>query len=101
MGWSYPGYPVAGMILTVLFLAGLAVVLGYAVFSSGSVLLSAYLHALNDQVTAFIVALGFLPFDPVFSFGVGIFGVFSLVIVALLVLRDPIWRGTGSGLPEP
>jgi membrane protease YdiL (CAAX protease family) len=103
MGWSYPGYPLPGLLLTALFTTGLAVVLGYAVLRTGSILLAAYLHALNDQVTAFIVALGFKPFDPVFSFGVGIYGIATLAIVAFLILRDPIWRGKGSnpGLPAP
>jgi uncharacterized protein len=92
MGWSYPGYPLIGPLLTVLFTMGLAVALGYAVFTSGSVLLAAYLHALNDQVTGYLVFLGFKPFDPVFSFGVGIYGVATLAIVAALILRDPLWR---------
>ena len=100
MGWSYPGYPLIGLVLTALFTTGLAVVLGYAVLKSGSILLAAYLHALNDQITAYVVALGFLPFNPVFSFGVGIYGIVTLAIVALLIFRDPIWRGKGSSLPE-
>ena len=100
MGWSYPGYPLIGLVLTALFTTGLAVVLGFAVLKTGSVLLAAYLHALNDQVTAFLVFLGLKPFDPVFSFGVGIYGVATLAIVAFLILRDPIWRGKGSSL-EP
>ena len=100
MGWSYPGYPKSGLVLTALFTTGLAVALGYAVLKTGSILLAAYLHALNDQVTAFIVALGYKPFDPVFSFGVGIYGVVTLAIVAFLILRDPIWRGRGSN-PDP
>jgi len=101
MGWSYPGYPLAGLVLTVLFTTGLAVVLGYAVLRSGSVILAAYLHALNDQVTAYLVALGFTPFDSVFSFGVGIYAIVTLAILAVLILRDPIWRGRGSSLPVP
>ena len=36
---------------------GLAYVLGYAVFKSGSVLLASYLHALNNQVLAFLILL--------------------------------------------
>ncbi len=95
MGWSYPGYPLLGLVLTALFTTGLAVALGYAVLRSGSVLLAAYLHALNDQVAAFIVALGFKPFNSVFSFGVGIYGIMTLAIVAFLILRDPIWRCNG------
>lgn len=101
MGFSYPGYPLLGLVLTALFTTGFAVVLGTAVLRSGSILLAAYLHALNDQVTAFIVALGYKPFNPVFSFGVGIYGIATLALVALLVLRDPVWQGKGSPLISP
>jgi hypothetical protein len=98
MGFNYPGYPLLGVVLMTLYTTGLAVVLGYAVLRSGSVLLAAYLHALNNQVASFIVALGYRPFDPAFSFGIGIYGIATLAIVALLVLRDPVWRGKGSNL---
>ncbi len=101
MGYNYPGHPLLGVVLMALYTTGLAVVLGYAVLRSGSVLLSAYLHALNNQVAAFIVAIGFRPFDTALSFGIGIYSVVTLAIVAILILRDPIWRGTGSSLPYP
>jgi membrane protease YdiL (CAAX protease family) len=98
MGHNYPGYPVAGVFLMVAYTIGLAYVLGYAVFKSGSVLLAAYLHALNNQVLAFLVLLVYRPADPVFSFGIGIFGIALLAVVALLILRDPLWR---EDTPEP
>lgn len=101
MGYNYPGYPLLGLLLMTLYTTGLAVVLGYAVLRSGSVLLAAYLHALNNQVVNFIAAFGFKPFDAAFSFDIGIYGIATLAIVALLVLRDPIWRGKGSSLPQP
>ncbi|WP_371865723.1 CPBP family intramembrane glutamic endopeptidase [Dictyobacter kobayashii] len=66
MGFSYPNYPLLGLLLTVLFTMGFAIVLGTAVLRSGSVLLAAYLHALNDQTTGFIVFLGYKPFNPAF-----------------------------------
>jgi membrane protease YdiL (CAAX protease family) len=98
MGYNYPGYPLLGVVLMTLYTTGLAVVLGYAVLRSGSVLLAAFLHALNNQVLNFIAFLGFKPFDPAFSFGIGIYGIATLAIVALLVLRSPVWRGKGSNL---
>jgi membrane protease YdiL (CAAX protease family) len=98
MGFNYPGHPLLGVGLMTLYTTGLAIVLGYAVLRSGSVLLAAYLHALNNQVASFIVALGYTPFDTAFSFGIGIYGIATLAIVALLVLRDPVWRGRGSNL---
>jgi membrane protease YdiL (CAAX protease family) len=101
MGYNYPGHPALGVVLMTLYTTGLAVVLGYVVLRSGSVLLAAYLHALNNQVASFIVAMGFRPFDPAFSFGVGIYGIATLAVVALVVLRDPIWRAKGSSIPAP
>jgi membrane protease YdiL (CAAX protease family) len=99
MGFNYPGYPLLGLLLMALYSTGLAVVLGYAVLKSGSVLLPSYLHALNNQVVAFIVAIGFKPHDPAFSFDIGIYGIVTLAIAAFFILRDPIWRGKGNNLP--
>ncbi len=101
MGYNYPGHPLLGLLLMALYTTGLAIVLGYAVLRSGSVLLAAFLHALNNQVVAFFVAIGFSPHDTAFSFDIGIYGIVTLAIVALLILRDPIWRGKGSSLPQP
>jgi len=101
MGFSYPGYPLLGLGLAVLFLVGFAVVLGTAVLRSGCVLLAAYLHALNDQTTGFIVFLGYKPFNPAFSFGVGIYGIATLALITLLILRAPVWRSRGSSLSSP
>ncbi|MCL4561406.1 MAG: CPBP family intramembrane metalloprotease [Chloroflexi bacterium] len=98
MGFNYPDHPLLGVLLMTLYTTGLAFVLGYAVLRSGSVLLSAFLHAVNNQVVAFIVAIGFRPFDTAFSFVIGIYGIATLAIIALIILRDPIWRGKGSSL---
>jgi membrane protease YdiL (CAAX protease family) len=96
MGFNYPGQPLLGVVLMTLYTTGLAVVLGYAVLRSGSVLLAAYLHALNDQVVNYLVGMGYRPFDAAFSFGIGIYGLVTLAIVGLLILRDPLWRGKGA-----
>ncbi|MBV9357152.1 MAG: CPBP family intramembrane metalloprotease, partial [Chloroflexi bacterium] len=92
MGFNYPGHPLLGVVLMTLYTTGLAVVLGYAVLRSGSVLLVAYLHALNDQVVNYLVAMGCRPFDAAFSFGIGVYGLVTLALVAALILRDPLWQ---------
>jgi membrane protease YdiL (CAAX protease family) len=97
MGHNYPGYPVAGVLLMTAYTIGLAFVLGYAVLKSGSVLLAAYLHALNNQVWSFLTTLVHRPSDPVFSFGTGLYGVAALAVVGGLILLDPVWR-RGEGL---
>jgi uncharacterized protein len=100
MGFNYPGHPLLGVVLMTLYTTGLAVILGFAVLKTGSVLLAAFLHALNNQVLAFIVALGFKPFDTAFSFMIGIYGIVVLAIFALLVLRSPVWWGKGSSIVQ-
>jgi membrane protease YdiL (CAAX protease family) len=98
MGYNYPGHPLLGILLMTLYTIGLGIVLTYAVLKSGSVLLAAFLHALNNQVVNFIAAIGFRPSDVAFSFGIGVYSLVTLAIVALLILRDPIWRGKGGNL---
>ena len=101
MGHNYPGHPLLGLVLMTLYTTCLAIVLGYAVLKSGSVLLVAFLHAINNSVVGVIALLGFKAFDSAFSFGIGIFGIATMAIIALLVLRDPIWRVKGSNLAQP
>jgi membrane protease YdiL (CAAX protease family) len=92
MGYNYPGHPFLGVALMVLYMVGLGIVLSFAVLRSGSVLLASFLHALANQVAAFIMVVGFRPFDTAYSFFVGIYGTATLAVVAFLILRDPIWR---------
>jgi hypothetical protein len=32
------------------------------------------------------------PYDKVFSFGLGLYGLICLAVIVLVILRDPIWR---------
>ena len=93
MGHNYPGYPLQGVLLMTLYTIALAFVFGYAVLKSRSVWLAAYLHALNNQVLAFLMMMVYAPSDPVFSFGIGLYGlaVWAIVIAALLVLDRKEW----------
>jgi uncharacterized protein len=98
MGYNYPGYPLLGVLIMTLYTVGLAFVLGYAVLKTGSVLLAAYLHALNNQVVSIFAVMIYTQRDMAFSFGIGIYGLVTLAIVVLLIVRDPLWRQKGSNL---
>lgn len=97
MGHNYPGYPVVGPILMVAYTIFLAYVLGYAVLKSGSIWLAAFLHALNNGFFSLLVAMVYAPNDPVFSFGVGVYGFPIMAGIVLLILRDPLWREGRKG----
>ena len=95
MGHNYPGYPVAGIFLMTLYTIALGFLFGYAVLKSGSVWLAAFLHGLNNQVAMFLVAMVYRPDDPVFAFGLGLYGmiVWAIVVGGLLLLDRKAWTG--------
>jgi len=101
MGWNYPGYPLLGLLLMVLWCTVSGVVLSYVVLKSGSVLLAAFLHAVENVIMSPIVEMGFKPYDRVFSFFMGIYGIAMVAVIAFFVLRDPIWREKGGNLAQP
>jgi uncharacterized protein len=101
MGWNYPGYPLLGLLLMVLWCTTEGIVLSYAVLKSGSLLLVAFLHAVGNVIMAPIVGMGFMPYDRVFSFFLGIYGIATVAVIAFFILRDPIWREVGGNLAQP
>jgi len=102
MGHNYPGYPVLGIFLMTLYTIGLGFFLGYAMLKSGSVWLAAFLHGLNNQVAAFLFAAIYMPDDPVFSFGVGLYGivVWAIVVAGLLLLDQKVWTPAAEPATE-
>ena len=102
MGHNYPGYPVLGIFLMTLYTVALGFFLGYAVLKSGSVWLAAFLHGLNNQVAAFLFAAIYMPDDPVFSFGVGLYGivVWAIVVAGLLLLDQKVWTPAAEPATE-
>jgi len=92
MGHNYPGYPVLGVFLMTAYTICLGFALSYAVLKSGSVILAAFLHALNNQVQSFLVMMVYRPQDPVFSFGIGLYGLACLAVIVLLIQKDRIWQ---------
>jgi len=92
MGYNYPGYPVAGVLLMTLYCVCLGFILGLAYLKSGSVWLAAYLHGVNNQTMSFLSMLVYKPSDPVFSFGIGIYGLVIFALVGGVLLLDKTWR---------
>ena len=100
MGHNYPGYPVLGIFLMTLYTIALGFLFSYAVLKSGSVWLAAFLHGLNNQVTIFLQAMVYRPDDPVFAFGLGLYGliVWAMVVAGLLLLDRKAWTGAAAPL---
>jgi membrane protease YdiL (CAAX protease family) len=101
MGFNYPGHPLLGLLLMVLYCTAEGIVLSYAVLKSGSLLLATFLHAIDNAMPNIFVGMGFMPFDRVFNFYNGIPMIATLAVICFFILRDPIWREKGGNLPQP
>jgi len=92
MGYNYPGEPLLGSLLMVMYCIELAYFLAYAVFKSKGIWTAAYLHALNNQTVSFFAMAVVAPTSVIFSFVIGLPGLALGALVVLLLLRDPIWK---------
>lgn len=92
MGYNYPGQPILGSLLMVIFCIELAFFLAYAVYKSKGVWIAAFLHGLNNQTISFITIALFRPTNIISSFGIGIPGLVLGAFAVWLLLRDPLWK---------
>lgn len=96
MGYNFPGQPVLGSIAMVVFCILLSYFLAHAVFKSKGIWTAAYLHALNNQALSFFVLAVVKPNDMLLSFGIGLPSMALGALIVLLLLRDPVWKASGS-----
>jgi len=92
MGHNYPGYPVWGSLAMTGYTILLGFVLGYAMLKTGSIWLVAFLHAINNQVLAFFAIAFYQVDNPLLSFGIGVYGLLTILPIVILLLRDRVWR---------
>jgi hypothetical protein len=95
MGHNYPGYPVWGSLVMTGYTILLGFVLSYVMLKTGSIWLVAFLHAINNQVLAFYTLSFYQVENTLFSFGIGIYGLLTLLPIVALLLRDKVWRSDG------
>lgn len=100
MGHNYPGHPVLGPIAFLFFNIFLSIFLGYIVLKTGSVWLAAFGHAILNSAYSWLIIIVNTPNDPLFAFGPGIYGIVFAFILALVVLRDPVWKKDGMTVKE-
>lgn len=94
MGYNYPGQPVLGSLIMVIYCILLAYFLAYSVFKSQGIWIAAYLHALNNQALFFFSMVLVTPKNILSAFGIGWPGLVVGALVVLLLLRDPVWKIT-------
>ncbi|KON31252.1 hypothetical protein AC477_04280 [miscellaneous Crenarchaeota group-1 archaeon SG8-32-1] len=91
-GANYPGYPVLGILLFTIFAIEISIPLGLAVFKSKSVWLAAYLHGVINFAANVLAVYFYSPSDPVYSFGIGIYGLLVLGAITIAFFRSKEWK---------
>lgn len=86
MGYNYPGHPVLGVIAMILFTVVTGIFMSYAVFMTKSVWIAALLHLLTNTLAPCAMMYISNPSNPVFSFGMGIYGIVFMGIAAAVIL---------------
>jgi membrane protease YdiL (CAAX protease family) len=86
MGYNYPGRPLLGNIAMILFTVVIGIYLSYAVLRSRSIWPAVILHGFTNTLAPRLIAYFGAPADPVFSFGLGIFGIALLAVPAVYLL---------------
>jgi len=90
MGYNYPGYPIWGSLLMIIYTINMSLILGLAVVISRSVWLAAFLHGLNNGVANFQYTFICTPNNPIHSFGGGIYGILIFSVIILFI--NKFWR---------
>jgi len=92
---TYPA-SLAGILLGVAFFLLWGIIQGYAMLKTGNIWLVAFMHGTVNSVYQFSLTYIVRPDHPVFSFGLGLFGLLILAIIVYFVLRDKLWRESVS-----
>jgi membrane protease YdiL (CAAX protease family) len=88
---TYPS-TLLGLGLGLVFFGLWGVVQSYAVYTTGSIWVAAFLHGVVNSVYAFMLDYIVRPDDMLLSFGLGVYGLACLALVVLFIARDPIWK---------
>lgn len=92
MGYNYPGYPILGVAVMILFTVVIGIIFSYAVMKTGSVWISVFLHLILNTLAPSAMMYISNPNDSVFSFGMGVYGIAFTAIFAILIFISRAWR---------
>jgi membrane protease YdiL (CAAX protease family) len=94
VGLNFPGQPVLGTVLMIISTVIMGIIFSYTVLKTGSIWIAVLLHLILD--TIYPVAQYYIatPFNPVFSFGTGIYGFTLLAVLAVILLRSRVWKSS-------
>jgi len=92
VGYNYPGNPILGVITMTLFSVVIGIYFSFAVFKTGSVWIAVLLHIITNTVGRLLIEYIAYAADPIFSFGMGVYGIAFFAIPALFMLKSDTFK---------
>jgi membrane protease YdiL (CAAX protease family) len=92
MGFHYPGRPVLGVFTFIISTIVIGIYYSYAVFKTGSVWIAVLLHMITNIIWLLLMMYIAYSTDPIFSFGIGVYGIAFLTIPALWMLKSDAFK---------
>ena len=92
VGYNYPGKPILGVITMTLFCVVIGIYFSFAVLKTGSVWIAVLLHAITNTVGPLLIEYIAYSADPIFSFGMGVYGIAFFAIPALFMLKSDTFK---------
>lgn len=89
LGHNYPGYPILGNVLMILYCIVLGTIFSYAVLKTGSIWIAVILHLINNKTAP--VATSFIANSNNLIVG-SVVGILILALFVLVILRSKVWK---------
>jgi uncharacterized protein len=100
LGYNYPGQPLLGNAMMILFTVVVGIIFSYAVLKTGSIWIAVILHMVIDFSDPLAVSYLSSTTEPILSFGTGLFGIILLGIFAAVLLRSKVWTAEVAVVPD-
>jgi membrane protease YdiL (CAAX protease family) len=91
LGHNYPGYPILGNVLMVLYCIVLGTIFSYAVLKTGSIWIAVILHLINNKTAP--VATSFIANSDNLILG-SVIGIAFLAVFVMVILKSKVWKIT-------
>ncbi|MDO8869601.1 MAG: type II CAAX endopeptidase family protein [Methanobacteriaceae archaeon] len=91
LGHNYPGYPILGNVLMVIYCIVLGTIFSYAVLKTGSIWIAVILHLINNKTAP--VATSFIANSDNLILG-SFIGIAFLAVFVLVLLKSKVWKIT-------
>ena len=91
LGHNYPGYPILGNVLMVLYCIVLGTIFSNAVLKTGSIWIAVILHLINNKTAP--VATSFIANSDNLILG-SVIGIAFLAVFVVVILKSKVWKIT-------